>query len=288
MGVEPTSPVDQPSVGAQGWHLCRSAKGTLAEGEGVEPPRLALDCFQDSCRRQSACPPIEAAVAGVEPAIVSLTGSRLTVRPHRNESVRAAGFEPAFSCARGRRNPRLSHALIAKSTQRESNPHIRHGKAAGSRYIMGAKNRTKLSKIESTGWDSNPRPARECSARITGAHFLAARATSAYLSVGSEGLEPSPTWVRTRHAAANTLIPCISFTPTQNRRGGNRTLGLVLIRDLLSPLSYAPAVGPKGLEPLLAGLKVRCAAVTPRPRNVGRAYAFESCRFHVGSPRFQW
>ena len=226
MGVEPTSPVDQPSVGAQGWHLCRSAKGTLAEGEGVEPPRLALDCFQDSCRRQSACPPIEAAVAGVEPAIVSLTGSRLTVRPHRNESVRAAGFEPAFSCARGRRNPRLSHALIAKSTQRESNPHIRHGKAAGSRYIMGAKNRTKLSKIESTGWDSNPRPARECSARITGAHFLAARATSAYLSVGSEGLEPSPTWVRTRHAAANTLIP-----------------------SFVLPLFCARKLGAEGVEP---------------------------------------
>lgn len=27
---------------------------------------------------------------------------------------------------------------ISQSTQRELNPHIRHGKAAGSRYIMGA------------------------------------------------------------------------------------------------------------------------------------------------------
>ena len=61
--------------------------------------------------------------------------------------VRVAGFEPAVSGFRRRRNSRLSHTLIAKSTQRESNPHIRHGKAAGSRYIMGAKNRTKLSKI---------------------------------------------------------------------------------------------------------------------------------------------
>ena len=26
--------------------------------------------------------------------------------------------------------------------------------------------------------------------------------------VGSEGLEPSPAWLRARHAAANTLIPC--------------------------------------------------------------------------------
>lgn len=38
----------------------------------------------------------------------------------------------------------LSHALMyadsrsAKSAQRESNPHFRHGKAVGCRYIMGA------------------------------------------------------------------------------------------------------------------------------------------------------
>ena len=36
-------------------------------------------------------------------------------------------------------------------------------------------------------------------------------------------------------------------------------------------------MGPKGLEPLLAGLKVRCAAVTPRPPIAGRAYPFQSC-----------
>ena len=33
--------------------------------------------------------------------------------------------------------------------------------------------------------------------------------TSAFRSVGSEGLEPSPTWLRARHAAASTLIPCL-------------------------------------------------------------------------------
>ena len=38
----------------------------------------------------------------------------------------------------GTRNTRLSHVLISKSAQRESNPHFRHGKAAGCRYIMGA------------------------------------------------------------------------------------------------------------------------------------------------------
>ena len=45
-------------------------------------------------------------------------------------------------------------------------------------------------------------------------------------------------------------------------------------------------VGPKGLEPLRAGLKVRCAAVTPRPRNVGRAYAFQPDVLHIRAPCF--
>ena len=40
-------------------------------------------------------------------------------------------------------------------------------------------------------------------------------------------------------------------------------------------------MGPKGLEPSLAGLKVRCAAVTPRPRNADRAYAFPPGFVHI-------
>ncbi len=49
-----------------------------------------------------------------------------------------------------------------------------------------------------------------------------------------ESFEPSPSWLRARHAAANTLIP-------------NR-------------------MGPDGFEPSPGRLKVCCAAVTPRPR----------------------
>ena len=44
-------------------------------------------------------------------------------------------------------------------------------------------------------------------------------------------------------------------------------------------------MGPKGLEPSPTGLKVRRAAVTPRPQNVGRAYAFQSCLVHAFAPR---
>ena len=50
----------------------------------------------------------------------------------------------------------------------------------------------------------------------------------------------------------------------------------------------AVQVGPKGFEPSPTGLKVRRAAVTPRPQNPGRAYAFQSCLVHALAPRFQW
>ena len=50
------------------------------------------------------------------------------------------------------------------SAQRESNPHVRLGKAVGYRYIMGTRlTDSELSKRESTGWESNPRR------RVTGA-----------------------------------------------------------------------------------------------------------------------
>ena len=51
------------------------------------------------------------------------------------------------------------------SAQRELNPHFRHGKTAGYRYIMSALSGTRIvnEPTESTGWDSNPRH------RITGA-----------------------------------------------------------------------------------------------------------------------
>lgn len=46
------------------------------------------------------------------------------------------GFEPTLSCARGTRITKLSYTLN-KSTQRGSNPRLRHGKAARSHYAMG-------------------------------------------------------------------------------------------------------------------------------------------------------
>ena len=51
----------------------------------------------------------------------------------------------------------LRPAINQESAQRELNPHFRHGKAIGYRYIMGALWCAGLSKIKSTGRDSNPR-----------------------------------------------------------------------------------------------------------------------------------
>ena len=57
--------------------------------------------------------------------------------PHRNR-VGAVGFEPTISCFRSRRNGQAFLYAEYKSAQRELNPRIRHGKAVGCRYIMGA------------------------------------------------------------------------------------------------------------------------------------------------------
>ena len=128
----------------EGWSLCRSAKGTKAEGERVELSRLIARPL--SGRLPS---PLgltfhnEAPVAGLEPA-VGQTPRRLN-RPipatnsgTPDHKVRTAGFEPALSCARSTRNTRLSYVLPIKSAQRELNPRFRLGKAAGCHYIMGA------------------------------------------------------------------------------------------------------------------------------------------------------
>ena len=115
------------------------------------------------------------------------------------KSVRTAGFEPAISCARGTRNPRLSHVLKNERPAgieptlppwQGSRLPLHHGRLCVT---------TKLSNSESTGPDSNRRH------RITGAESWPLD-DQCLLSVGPEGLEPSPSWLRARNAAANTLV----------------------------------------------------------------------------------
>ncbi len=122
---------------------------------------------------------------------------------------------PGFptSCLRARTNSiagevhrRTDLVGTLKSAQRESNPHFRHGKATGCRYIMGALWCAELSKIQ------EHRERLELSSPHYGCGILAAgRPVPSITSVGPDGLEPSPGGLRVRCAAANTLIPCSPF-----------------------------------------------------------------------------
>ena len=69
--------------------------------------------------------------------------------------------EPEANRCRGEHHATLRQRTgllgTLKSAQRESNPHFRHGKATGCRYIMGALWCAELSMNKSTERESNPR-----------------------------------------------------------------------------------------------------------------------------------
>ncbi len=123
------------------------------------------------------------------------------------------------------RKPTASRSPITiQSAQRELNPHFRHGKATGCRYIMGALWCAELS------MNQEHRERLELSSPHYGCGILAAgrpvptMLRMAPASVGPEGLEPSPGGLRVRCAAASTLDPVFRFT-------------------------YARGVGAEGVEP---------------------------------------
>ena len=74
----------------EGWRLCRSANGTcfVTSGRSESRTRKAVSVlgrFRGGCHHQLACPSVFIApVAGIEPALIRLTGGCLTVWPHRN------------------------------------------------------------------------------------------------------------------------------------------------------------------------------------------------------------
>ena len=110
------------------------------------------------------------------------------------------GFEPTLSCSRRRRTTRLSHTLKLK---RPAGVEPALPPWQGSRLPLHhgrVESLVELSKIRAPGGTRTHVAAlrMRCPRRWT---------TSAFHSVGSEGLEPSPTWLRARHAASNTLIP---------------------------------------------------------------------------------
>ena len=81
----------------------------------------------------------KAAVAGIEPAKGRLTGACLYQhRPHRKMSRHSWIRTNGLLLPKQADCQAIPYADY-KSAQRESNPHFRHGKAAGCRYIMGAR-----------------------------------------------------------------------------------------------------------------------------------------------------
>ena len=91
-----------------------------------------------------------------------------------------------------------------QSAQRESNPHVRHGKAVGYRYIMGTDAEAELSKIPRAPGGTRTHVAAlrvRCPRRWT---------TSAFLPSGTGGARTLTTRLRAGRAAANTSIPLSS------------------------------------------------------------------------------
>jgi hypothetical protein len=208
---------------------------------------------------------------------VGAINNRLPV-PARDppQSVRTAGFEPAISRARGTRNARLSHILNnerpagiepALPPWQGSRLPVHHGRLCVT---------TKLSMNGSTGPDSNRRT------RITGAESWPL--DDQCLSVGPEGLEPSPARLRAGNAATNTLVLCLQLArrelnprPAPYKDAADPARGLSP-RAVCPPLSYAPArVGPEGIEPTPSGLKVRHAACYTTTLTA-EAYTFQAMR----------
>ena len=118
--------------GGRGGSRTLKAQRSSGVGPGAVTNRLALPQSSSSGGRNRTCvPPVNSRVP--VPARAPPESSHRTVG--------MAGFEPAISCSQGRRigqaflHPGSSRSPT--SAQRESNPHVRHGKAVGCRYIMG-------------------------------------------------------------------------------------------------------------------------------------------------------
>jgi len=97
-----------------------------------------------------------------------------------------------------------------------------------------------------------------------GCGVLAAGRPVLVVSVGPDGLEPSPARLRAECAAANTSIPSSIFSVGLG--GVEPSSGLYKEPALTVELQAQRPMGPEGFEPTPAWLKARDAAVTPRPR----------------------
>src|SRR5262249_3859818 len=127
----------------------------------------------------------------------------------RSKSVRTVGFEPTLSGSQSRR--------IAAFQRPESR-------------CASRKSRHKFAVCMVLSWGT---VARAPSGNRTRTSCMASRKAAvtsrAQHSVGPEGLEPSPRWLRARYAAANTWDPsAFQFASSVNRTGESRSFAFYL------------------------------------------------------------
>ena len=152
------------------------------------------------------------------------------------QTVGMAGFEPAISCSQGRRisqafpHPESPRSPI--SAQRESNPHVRHGKAVGYRYIMGTitvaglsasspcGNRTHLSALKGR----YPQPIDE---------RAGVQEWAGGLESPSAGLQPAarPSQLPTHSVVPTKKTRCLRHTGPETPREGCSWPGVTSARD---------------------------------------------------------
>ena len=185
---------------------------------------------------------------------------------------------PRSFVARAPSDPERTSSL--DSAQRESNPHFRHGKAAGCRYIMGANVVCRIVKEHSgapdqrcaSAPDSNPR--RRITSAVSWPH---ARPVLFRPQVGPEGLEPSPGGLRVRCAATSTLIPlfCMFTCAESARRESNPRLYPYKRYALTTELR---ASGAEGTRTLTSRLKRPvCSRYTTTPECRSRVLVSVAC-----------
>jgi hypothetical protein len=158
---------------------------------------------------------------GIEPALARLKASLQD--QHRTApcfSVRRAATNPASmpigarTCnARGEvgyshlGSPMPSRRVLFQWHRRESNPHVRHGKATGCRYIMGAWLEAELSKIiRAPGGTRTLVAADQPTVGARGAVSLPLD-DQCVCSVGLVGIEPTSSGLRDRCIALSATIP---------------------------------------------------------------------------------
>ncbi len=190
----------------------------------------------------------------------------------RSQAPRACAipdFATPWQSRRGR--IRTADLVLPKHAGFQATPRTESKAPSGSRTHTSAMARQQAT---ATSWahritgrivkDREHRVGFEPTSPNYGCGILAAGLPVPVVQVGSEGLEPSPTWLRARHAAASTLIPCfLSLCLYSARRESNPRPGPYKRPALTTELRASGAEGSRTLTIPLKRRKRYRYATTP-------------------------